>query len=436
MFSKQEELSGKVSDWANVLGDLLRCIADKTQSVRGRSCMSAVCRSWQASLVDQKLNFPVCLLLAEKEDSDQRCLYNVSEEIFVELDLPEIRGKRCWGNPFGWLVTCGLDLEIQLFNPLSRASLPLPSLRAFPGYEDEEWVDRPPKELCSFFLRKVILTSNPEESGSDCIVLAIYKYLYLAFAKPGDKAWTRIDNAHGAADAIYLKGNFYFCTWDGEVFLCEDLFGPRPKATEFAPPPPAQGPPEKYLFDLSGNLCLASREAQPQGGDGDDDDDDDDEDEDDDDDGDDNRDEDDNGDGDDNRDEDDNGDGDESVVLPYSEKTIGFEIFKLDMQSRCWEKIFSLGDSSLFLGNCCTFVIAAADYLGCRPNCIYLVEDEAGYFKHTGGVDMGIYDCENLKLDIGEVDESVVEVFPKSKDVQHLLRSFFSPPLWFIPSSR
>ncbi|KAL4386345.1 hypothetical protein GQ457_09G024940 [Hibiscus cannabinus] len=401
-------------------------VIDKTQSVRGRSCMSAVCRSWQASLVDQKLKFPACLLLAEKEDSDERCLYNVSEEILVELDLPEIRGRRCWGSPFGWLETCGLDLEIQLFNPLSRASLPLPSLRAFPGYEDEEWEDRTPKDLCSFFLRKLILTSSPEESGSDCIVLAIYRYLNLAFAKPGDKAWTRIDNVNGVADAIYFKGNFYFCTWDGDIFLCEDLFGPCPKATKFAPPPPAQGPPEKYLFDLRGNLCLASREAQPQGEYGDDDDEDEDdngdgdgdgdEDEDDDDgDGDDNGDEDDNGD-DDDEDEDKDDDGDE-----YSEKTIGFEIFKLDMQARCWEKMFSLGDSSLFLGNCCTFVIAAADYPGCRPNCIYLAEDEAVYFQHTGGVDMGIYDCENLKLDIDEV------ILPKGviRDIEKLCMRFF-----------
>ncbi|KAL4388871.1 hypothetical protein GQ457_09G031100 [Hibiscus cannabinus] len=245
-------------------------VIDKTQSVRGRSCMYAVCRSWQASLVDQKLNFPACLLLAEKKDSDERCLYNVSEEIFVELDFPEIRGRRL----------------------------------------------------------------NPKVNDDD-------------------------------------------------------------------------------------------DEDENDNGDGDEDDDGD---------GDDNGDEDDDGDGDDDdedEDKDKDDDGDE-----YSEKTIGFEIFKLDMQARCWEKMFSLGDSSLFLGNCCTFVIAAADYPGCRPNCIYLAEDEAVYFQHTGGVDMGIYNCENLKLDIGEVDESVVEVFPKSKDVQHLLRSFFSPPLWFIPSSR
>ncbi|XVF33453.1 hypothetical protein REPUB_Repub17cG0169900 [Reevesia pubescens] len=74
--------------------------------------------------------------IVEKENSDKRCFYNIAEEIFVDLEFPEIRGRRCWGSPFGWLVTCGLDLEIQLFNPLSRTSLPLPSLRTFTHQQD------------------------------------------------------------------------------------------------------------------------------------------------------------------------------------------------------------------------------------------------------------------------------------------------------------
>ncbi|KAK8577149.1 hypothetical protein V6N13_122142 [Hibiscus sabdariffa] len=117
-----EELSVSVPDWANITNDVLRSIADKSGSVKDVVRMSVACRSWQASLVDKKINFPVCLKLAETEDSDKRCFYSTSKEIF-ELDLPEIRGRRCWGSPYGWLVTCGIDLEIQLFNPLSRASL-------------------------------------------------------------------------------------------------------------------------------------------------------------------------------------------------------------------------------------------------------------------------------------------------------------------------
>ncbi|KAK8573077.1 hypothetical protein V6N13_099892 [Hibiscus sabdariffa] len=423
MFSMQEELSDKVPDWANMLGDIVRCIADKTRSVRYRICMSAVCQSWQASVLDQKLNFPVCLLLAEKEDSDQRCLYNVSEEIFIELDLPEIRGRRCWGSPFGWLVTCGPDLEFRLFNPLSKASLPLPSIRTLFDYKDEQCSDIEPDFWCTFYLYKVILSSSPEESGSDCIVLAIYSWRYVAFAKSGDKAWTRIDNMQGV-DAIYFKGSVFCCRHNGEIFQCEDLYGAGPKAMKFAPPPTVSDLTAKYLFVLDGNLCLACREAPPHYEDEDEGEDEWGEDEDED------------------EDEGEGGGGEGEGEERYLYLTVGFYIFKLDMDTRCWEKMFSLGGNSLFLGNCCSFVINAVDYNGCRPNCVYFSEDEIEHYHHTGSRDMGIYNCENLKLDLDleEVDASVldgmVEPFPKSKDVQHLLLSYFSPPLWLIPYSR
>ncbi|OMP08082.1 hypothetical protein CCACVL1_01161 [Corchorus capsularis] len=360
-------------DWANIGSDPLSCIAEKTHSIQDRVRLGAVCQSWHASLGDKKIDLPICLMLAEKEKSDSRCFYNISEENSVELELPEIRGRRCWGSAFGWLVTCGLlDLEIQLFNPLSRASLPLPSFSTFTHQQN-----RPSDELCKFFITKLILSSSP--ASPDCIVLAIYsEFFLLGFAKPGDQSWVHIDGSRPFDDAICFNGNFFAARNTGEVFICQGLDGPHPRVEEFASAPPTDAGYQKYIVDLGGNLCLLSRIVDPYM---------------------------------------------DKVTKVEEDLTNGFEIIKLDMETRNWEKILSLGDFSLFMGSCYTFSVVAADYPGCTPNCIYFTDDSPG----GEGVDIGIFDCSNFNSD--EEEEYPIDPFPESDDVQDLLSSF-SPPVW------
>ncbi|KAK8577148.1 hypothetical protein V6N13_122141 [Hibiscus sabdariffa] len=298
-----------------------------------------------------------------------------------ELDLPEIRGRRCWESPYGWLVTCGIDLEILLFNPLSRASLPLPSLRTFPSYDKEHWTDRPPEDYCKYYIRKLILTSSPEASESDCIVVAIYSCVSLALARPGDKIWTPIVGNIQVVDAIYFR-------------------------VQFSPSHPHDFD-RQYIFDLAGNLCVVARGIIPfVYDDGDDDDDDD----------------------------------DDKQYL----RTVEFKIFKLDMHTKSWEEIFSLDDHSLFLGNCSTFAVDGYSGCkpNCIYFTDDIFEY---YETKTGNTDTGIYDCRNIKLDIrkryyeiediDEYVEGLVEDFPNPEDMQHLLLSPFFQHLWIIPYS-
>ncbi|MBA0697142.1 hypothetical protein Goari_003639, partial [Gossypium aridum] len=66
------------------------------------------------------------------------------------------------------------------------------------------------------------------------------------------------------------------------------------------------------------------------------------------------------------------------------------------------------------------FTVAAADYPGCKPNCIYSTDASIDV------ADIGIYDVEkNRDKDIG------LEPFPKSKPGEQLLS--FAPPVWIIP---
>ncbi|XP_021280357.1 F-box/kelch-repeat protein At1g57790-like [Herrania umbratica] len=367
----QEEFE---AGWGSIVGDLLRCIVDKT-SIRDRIRMSAVCRFWQNSLKDEKINFPICLMLSEKESSDKRSFNSNAEEVIIELDLPEIRGRRCWGTPFGWLVTFGLDLEIRLFNPLSKASLSLPSLRSF----DNDF-DYPPEDLRLYFIKKVFLSSSP--TSPDCIAMAICgvsnRDETLVFAKPGDQVWTQICFIFSMDDITCFNGNFFVVLITGEVLICEDLNGPSPKLVEFAAPPSTVHlGHKKYIVDLGGDLCMITRGV---------------------------------------------GRYDiryDSGRVERTDLTEEFEIFKLDMHTKNWEKILSLGEHSLFLGNCCTFSVLAANYPRCRANCIYFTDDNFYYYPQARVSDIGIYNCDNTK-DINYIND--YEVLD--------LRSTFSPPLW------
>ncbi|WRX07629.1 hypothetical protein QQP08_000116, partial [Theobroma cacao] len=59
--SMEEELAEGANspNWANIVGDILRCIANKTHSIQDRVQMGAVHPSWQASLKDKNIIFPI-----------------------------------------------------------------------------------------------------------------------------------------------------------------------------------------------------------------------------------------------------------------------------------------------------------------------------------------------------------------------------------------
>ncbi|OMO99998.1 hypothetical protein COLO4_12986 [Corchorus olitorius] len=217
----------------------------------------------------------------------------------------------------------------------------------------------------------------------------------LGFAKPGDQAWTTIDVAAARLleDVMYFNGSFFAVHNHGHLLICQDLDGPSPKAIEFAKSPSAiinghdehYGEP-RYLVDLDGSLCMIVRRTGLY----------------------------------------DHYNDDNEIEHPNLVVTEGFEIFKLDMHTRGWEKIFSLGDRCLFLGNCCTFSVLASDYPGCVANCIYFTDDHVlyNYGEQSKGFDTGIYNGANKK----------VLHLPTSGDV-HEFRSQFCPPLWIHPSS-
>ncbi|OMO53771.1 hypothetical protein CCACVL1_28359 [Corchorus capsularis] len=371
------------SDWADIPSDILRYIAGKILSIQDSIRITSVCRSWRSSLQDYKTKFPIYLMLAEDEqdkNNNMRCFCTASEDNAMEFELSAIKGKRCWGGPFVWLATySNLDHEIQLFNPLTRACFSLPSQQNFgTGHSKSSEV------LGIDFIHKLYLSSSP--SLSDCVVMAIYAdRSCLAFAKPGDQSWTPIDFTSSIWDVTCFNGTFFAVNSLGQLLKCEGILDgiTCPKAVQFAEPPPQlYSAARKYIVDLDGYLCMIARivgdyEYLDENG---------------------------------------------KVEIETVFLTEEFQIVKLDMETKEWERIVSLGDRSVFLGNCCTFSVLASDYNGCTPNSIHFTHDEPSVYFYSGGMDTGIYNCETkqfLRLPDRLDDEH-----------EHGFRSKLSPPLW------
>ena len=144
------------------------------------------------------------------DDDSTRNFFSLSTNKSYSLYLPEACGRRCWGSRYGWLITLGIDLEIHLLNPITRAGLPLPPQSTFKPRDPFHW---PPSELRRHFVSKAVLGLLPSSSSfyeDQFIVFMLYLCGRLAFARPGDNAWTAIKTP-SFIDVTFFNGqNFWY----------------------------------------------------------------------------------------------------------------------------------------------------------------------------------------------------------------------------------
>ncbi|OIT39554.1 hypothetical protein A4A49_30441 [Nicotiana attenuata] len=213
-----------MSKWAELPYDLLTEIANRVKVIEDFVSFGAVCTSWRTAAT--KKNFDVfspqvpLLMLADK-DEDYREFYSLSKHKISRIFLPEVRGRECFPTQ-GWLCTVAYNGEMNLLNPFSRTQIELPS-------EKEFWVFHGPVELCKgefwHYMDKAVLSANPLVASDYVLVVSYYTdcdYL-LAFWRPGDLNWTKIDFAKGwvyyIAAMIYYNEKFYCVTWCGQVWV-------------------------------------------------------------------------------------------------------------------------------------------------------------------------------------------------------------------------
>ncbi|KAI3796274.1 hypothetical protein L1987_38941 [Smallanthus sonchifolius] len=195
-----------MTNWSNLLPDILHEIAGKMNFYEDFINFLCVCSSWKSSatatedLIRQQHLLPsrfAMLMLAESEteedvEQDCRSFFLLSNGMMRKVKLPEARWQLCLSS-HGWLLTTGEEeFSAKLLHPLSRTQIDLPQLYMFHGlyFDQHEWM------YYRHFMRRVVFTSpNPNllsQLDPAFRVIIIWGET-LGFCRLGDVSWTRIN---------------------------------------------------------------------------------------------------------------------------------------------------------------------------------------------------------------------------------------------------
>ncbi|KAF5194699.1 F-box skip23-like protein [Thalictrum thalictroides] len=390
-----------MANWSELHEDMIALIVNQLVDVEDIARFSCVCKPWNSVVINQKKQrlsrgSAPWLMLAKRvndqigDDGKIRTCYSLSTKHLFKLELPEAQRRRCWGTSYGWIVTMGVDLNINLLHPITRVQISLPSQPTFP----RQYTHRiTPKEICRIYLHKIALASNPYFWGTNnnttitpptpesSLVMALYgEYCELAIASPGDKTWRSVEcpDEKTNDDIIFFDGHFYAISYKGILLLCEDLCTTQPKTIPIASPPDESICVNRfYLVNLCGDLHLVERSSP--------------------------------------RIENEVG----HDLHRYHYETRCFYIYKFDFLTKKWTEIEDLGDNALFVGNNISFAISTSVFPEFKVNCIYFTDDHVSNYK-TRFCDTGIYDITKNAIEHLNVDNDVL--------------SKFSRPCFFMPN--
>ncbi|XP_074289801.1 putative F-box protein At5g55150 [Silene latifolia] len=398
-------------NWSTLPLDLLTAVAFNLESFEDFIYFSLVCRSWNRAsssikhIWRAKPEVPWLLLVENTKDNPDcvRKMLNIdNENKCYRWNLPETFGGRCWGSPYGWVAMAKLDLSVQLFNPITKATISFPSLETLPylpkntpAYNNERR-DYYHSCLSGFLTKLIVLKVSQNDHRHEFVIMIIYDFhRRLAFARHGDPSWTSVlikeTTSVRIFDVVAMDNHVYAIYDDAAIAYWEikEFFGfELVKPMDYLP-----GDPETfndlyidqikvYLIQSNTDLLMVLRSKVHVSNA-------------------------------------DNTNYDYDIVY----RTNDFEIFKLNHIDKDWENVEDLGDVALFVGDNSSMSVSVADDAKClQPSCIYFTDDESGSWltpREFGGHDMGVFDFKtNDILRFYEGDDT---------------RSFFCTPTWFIP---
>ncbi|KAL5730499.1 hypothetical protein ACHQM5_003308 [Ranunculus cassubicifolius] len=382
-------------DWSLVPSEILELIIERLTCIEDYVRFGGVCQSWRSVVVNRRrpaflLEALPWLLLPQKEDKPLARSAPVKK--IHRLHLPEVHDCDCWGSPYGWLVVKD-GKEMKCFNPLSKAFVALPLLSSIENYDH------------SYSVRKVVLSSPSSSPVSIKVDQFVAMIIFsgardLAFARPGDRVWTTIKTPVDSVseDILQMNNDLYVVGTDG-IVMHSDTANPIKEAHHFASPPYLHIDDHRfYLLEFLSELHMVVRFFRFK-----------------------------------------------PICLEYyhveharpfedhhDARTTSFEVFKLDLVTKRWRKIYSLGDYAFFLGNNSSFSVRVSDRPGFKSNCIYFTDDydhesmtyDQGYCSDQGlksrGLDMGIFSLRTRNMEPFYTSDEVV--------------SFSSLPVWITPN--
>lgn len=249
-------------DFSQLPEELIHLVMQRMSHIGDFVRFSTTCKTWESVVAAQKPGFPPSLMLTNDDtDAQNLCTFScLSTKRETTIRLLEIRDRRCWGTPYGCLITLGLDFHFHLLNPFTGVRLSLPHLYSFPNQYQKKY---DPEYVRQCGPRRLVLSSNPFlNQNQSCIVIAIYSpSCEIAFAKPGDGAWTGITTPYQFyEDAIYFNGHIYAIDGHQNLIVC-DISALHPEGTQIQTPPPynIKGKERVYLLELYGELHLVVR---------------------------------------------------------------------------------------------------------------------------------------------------------------------------------
>lgn len=372
-----------VCNWAELDYELLYIIAKMlflNEDFMALVAFGCVCTSWRSIWACMKedsqrfLPHYVWLMLAEEEDDNddggekKRGFFSLNQGNVRYLNFPQVTRKQCFSLIDGWLITIGEDHEVKLVHFLSHVTITLPSWSTLDGGFDLD-VEFP------FYILRAGLSANPSHV-SDFVVFIICGTGLLAFARPGDHAWSIQWNAPVTfSDAIFYNDMVYAMDWCGNLWVC-NIKNPEhtPYAVFLFPKDPSCSVTiieRVYLVGSSGKLLAVFR------------------------------------------------------IGVEDHKTFDFMLYELNLSSKSWIAVRGLENKVLFVGNNSTLCVPTSEVPGCKVNSIYFTDDCVESYLDLdflddpkGGEDMGVYNLEN---------KSIVPHF------SGISFSCITAPLWVFP---
>ncbi|XP_073106241.1 uncharacterized protein [Elaeis guineensis] len=145
------------------------------------------------------------MLSDSTRDPDTRRFFSRPDQKMYKIHHPEIHGRLCIGSSEGWLITVDELSELHALNPLTGASLALPSVATFfdvagvvrdsdgritdyvIGYDNLGEVPHEAEHMRVYYYLKAIL-----DPSSAAVAVIHGEFNDLSFAPAGDESWTAL----------------------------------------------------------------------------------------------------------------------------------------------------------------------------------------------------------------------------------------------------